>query len=157
MYSEERSQSWRSSKTFLILVVAVGQFSDLFIYGMLIPVLPFLLRSRVGGTPEMQQTQLAIMLSTFSTASLLFAFPAGWLGDLLKTRRHVLYLAGLLALFAATMLLAFAEAFPLLVVSRALQGASAAVVYTAGHAMVIDAVDPGELGKTLGLVCSHRS
>ena len=44
-------------------------------------------------------------------------------------------------------MLCFSERLSLLVLARALQGLSGSVVYTAGLALVADAVSPNEIGS----------
>jgi Major Facilitator Superfamily len=142
---------WRSHPFFILLTVAVGRFSDIFLYGMVVPVLPYLLRDRLGLPEGDIQIDAFVLLAAFSAASLVFALPAGWLVDWTATRRYP-YLIGLIALTAATILFAVADTFVLLFVSRVLQGLSAALVSAAGLAMVIDTTGSRNLGKTLGTV-----
>jgi len=42
---------WRSHTLFITTTVGTGAFTDLFLYGLIVPVLPFLLKDRVH-TPE---------------------------------------------------------------------------------------------------------
>lgn len=39
---------WRSSTNFVIVVVCVAVFTDIFLYGLIVPVMPFTLARRVG-------------------------------------------------------------------------------------------------------------
>ena len=39
---------WRSSTTFVIVVACVAVFTDIFLYGLIVPVMPFTLARRVG-------------------------------------------------------------------------------------------------------------
>jgi MFS family permease len=142
---------WRSHAVFILSTVAIGQFTDLFLYGMMIPVLPFLLHDRLDLPRQAIQSNVSQLLAAFSAASLVFSVPAGWLADW-TTSRQTPYLLGLLFLMAATISLTFAESFLVLFLSRVLQGLSAAVVYATGLAMVIDTVGPNSLGRTLGTV-----
>jgi len=132
--------------------VAIGQFSDCFLYVIAIPVLPYLLRDRLGFNEDKIQSYVSVLLAAFSGASLLFGVPAGLLVDLTTTRR-LPYLLALIALTAATVMFAYAEHFVWLFVSRVLQGLSASVVYVAAMAMVVDTTGSNNLGKTLGTVC----
>jgi MFS family permease len=146
---------WRAHPIFILLTVAIGQFSDIFLYGMVLPVLPYLLRDRLGLPLITIQSHVSVLLAAFSAASLVFAVPAGWMVDWMATRQRP-YLIGIIALTAATILFATAENFSLLFVSRVLQGLSAAVVSAAGLAMVIDTMGCKNLGKTLGTVCGKH-
>lgn len=57
---------------------------------------------------------------------------------------------GLVLAFAATLLFCFASKPWVLLLGRILQGLSASVIYTAGLALVADAVDPKEIGAWFG-------
>ncbi|KAL2864536.1 uncharacterized protein BJX67DRAFT_383787 [Aspergillus lucknowensis] len=48
---------FRSSKGFVTWVVAIAVFTDVFIYGMVIPILPEVLRTRIS-IPEDERTPL---------------------------------------------------------------------------------------------------
>lgn len=75
----------------------------------------------------------------------------GWFADRATSRRGP-YLAGLLALLLSTMLLCFGTNIYLLVLGRALQGLSAAAVWTVGLAMLVDTVGQSRMGQTMGYV-----
>lgn len=122
---------------------------------MAVPVLPYLLRDRLGLPASTIQSHVSALLAAFSAASLVFAVPAGAMVDWMTTRQRP-YLIGIIALTAATIMFAAAENFALLFVSRVLQGLSATVVSTAGLAMVVDTMGCENLGKTLGTVCGKH-
>jgi MFS family permease len=143
---------WRVHPFFILLTVTIGQFSDIFLYGMALPILPYLLRDRLGLPASTIQSHVSALLAAFSAASLVFAIPAGAMVDWMATRQRP-YLIGIIALMAATVMFATAENFALLFISRLLQGLSAAVVSAAGLAMVVDTTGCKDLGKTLGTVC----
>lgn len=142
---------WRASTFFIIATVAVGLFTDLFLYGLVVPVLPFMLRDRVNLPEEKVQSYVSAMLAAYAGASVIFSLPAGIIADKVKTRQAP-FLSGLAALLAATLMLALGQSIPVLIVARLLQGTSSAFVWTVGLAMVLDTVGPGDLGKTIGSV-----
>jgi MFS family permease len=148
---------WRSSRTFIISTVAFGLFTDLFLYGIVVPVLPFMLMDRLGTPPERVQSHVSGLLAAYAGASVVSSVPIGWLADK-TTSRQFPYLLGLSALFGSTLLLAFGQNMPVLIIARLLQGVSAAAVWTVGMAMVMDTVGPSNLGKIIGSVClePHR-
>ena len=154
MASEKRpwGLKWRASTVFIVATVAVGLFTDLFLYGLIVPILPFMLRDRVDLPQEKVQSYVSGLLAAYAGASVLFSLPAGIIADRVKTRQAP-FLCGLAALLGATLMLAFGQTIPVLVVARVLQGTSAAFVWTVGLAMVLDTVGPGDLGKTIGTVC----
>lgn len=79
--------------------------------------------------------------------------PAGFIADKLPVRQ-LPFLAGLLALTLATVLLFVGRSIGVLVLARILQGVSAAVVWTVGMALVMDTVGSGKMGVTMGTIFS---
>jgi predicted MFS family arabinose efflux permease len=57
---------------------------------------------------------------------------------------------GLVALGSATVIFALSTKLWLLLVARALQGLSTAIVITVGFALVFDKVGPSQLGQAMG-------
>lgn len=143
--------AWRSSTLFIVSTVGIGLFTDLFLYGLVVPILPFILRDRVNMPPEQIQSNVSGLLAAYAAASVLFSPPAGILADRLPTRQ-LPFLVGLVALLLATLLLLLGSTIPVLVVARIFQGISAAVVWTIGLALTLDTVGPENLGKTIGSV-----
>lgn len=144
---------WRSHPVFIIATIAVALFSDLFLYGIIVPIMPFLLQDRVGLDPDQIQTTTSGLLTAYALASVVFSPPAGLLSDRLNTRR-VPFLGGLIALSLSTLLLFLGQSVAVLVLARVLQGISGAVCWTSGLALVLDTVGPGQLGKILGTIFS---
>jgi MFS family permease len=142
---------WRSSTSFIISTVAIGLFTDLFLYGLIVPVLPFMLRQRLDLPQDKVQSYVSALLAAYAGASVLCSLPAGWIADRTNARQ-LPFLSGLAALLGATILLAFGQSVAVLVLARVLQGVSAAVVWTVGLAMILDTVGPENLGKVIGSV-----
>ena len=147
---------WRSNTLFIVSTVAVGLFTDLFLYGLIVPVIPYLLRQRIGTPRHQVQGYTSGLLAAYAGASVVFSFPAGILADRTKTRQAP-FLCGLFALLGATVMLAVGQSIAVLVVARILQGTSGAVVWTIGLAMVLDTVGSNDLGKTIGSIFSFIS
>lgn len=143
--------SWRSSTLFVVSTVGIGLFTDLFLYGIVVPILPFILEDRVSLPQDQIQSHVSALLAAYAGASVLFSPAAGIIADRLSTRQAP-FLIGLFALLAATLMLFLGQTVPVLVVARILQGTSAAVVWTIGLALVLDTVGPENLGKTIGSV-----
>ena len=142
---------WRSSTLFIVSTVGIGLFTDLFLYGLVVPILPFILQDRIHLPHSQIQSHVSGLLASYAGASVLFSPPAGVIADRLPTRQ-LPFLVGLTALLLATLLLFLGQSIPVLVVARILQGISAAVVWTIGLALVLDTVGPENLGKTIGSV-----
>ncbi|KAH8686011.1 MFS transporter-like protein [Tricladium varicosporioides] len=144
---------FRSSTPLIISTVAVALFTDLFLYGVVIPILPFVLSDRVGIPKQDTQKYTSILLATYASASVLSSIPTGALSDKYSTRQ-IPFLGGLLALLASTILLSLGCNIATLIVARALQGISAATVWTVGLALVLDTVGSEKLGVAIGSIFS---
>lgn len=142
---------WRSSTLFIVSTVGIGLFTDLFLYGLVVPILPFILRDRVNLPQDKIQSHVSALLAAYAGASVIFSPLAGILADRLSTRQ-LPFLVGLIALLLATLLLLLGQNVAVLTIARILQGISAAVVWTIGLALVLDTVGPENLGKTIGSV-----
>jgi hypothetical protein len=117
----------RSSKLFILTTICIAVFTDMFLYGIIVPVIPFALTSRAGVVQSSIQSWTSILLACYGAALLVCSPFAGWYADRSSSRRLPL-LGGLLALGGATIMLCLARTVSLLVAGRILQGASAAIV-----------------------------
>ncbi|KAL8808845.1 MAG: hypothetical protein Q9200_003966 [Gallowayella weberi] len=142
---------WRSSTLFIISTVGIGLFTDLALYGVVVPVLPYILKDRVNLPEDQIQSHVSALLAAYAGASVLCSPPAGIIADRVSTRQAP-FLVGLFALLGATLMLFLGQTFPVLVVARILQGISGAVVWTIGLALLLDTVGPENLGKTVGSI-----
>ena len=142
---------WRSNTLFIISTVAIGLFTDLFLYGLVVPILPFMLEERIGLPQDKIQSYVSGLLAAYAGASVVFSIPVGVIADRTNARQTP-FLCGLAALLAATLMLSLGKNIPTLVVARILQGTSAAVVWTVGLALILDTVGPENLGKVIGSV-----
>ncbi|KAK3678019.1 hypothetical protein LTR78_002114 [Recurvomyces mirabilis] len=147
---------WRSNTIFIVATVAIGLFTDLFLYGLVVPILPFMLRDRVGLPAEQVQSNVSGLLAAYAGASVICSPLAGLLADRISTRQAP-FLWGLTALLGATILLFFGNSVAVLAVARVLQGISAAFVWTIGLALALETVGPENLGKTIGSIFSFIS
>jgi MFS family permease len=148
---------WRSNTLFILTTVAIGLFTDLFLYSILVPVLPFMLEERAGIPSDQTQTYVSAMLATFAGAAVCFAPIAGVLADKVSTRQAP-FLFGLASLLGATVLLFLGRTIEVLLLARILQGMSSAVVWTIGMALVVETVGAKNLGRTIGSVrCSFSN
>ena len=150
--STPRGLRWRSSTLFIVRTVGIGLFTDLFLYGIVVPILPYLLVDRVHLPQDQIQSHVSGLLAAYAGASVLFSPLAGIIADRFSKSRQLPFLIGLLALVLATLLLGLGQTIAVLAVARVLQGLSAAVVWTIGLALVLDTVGPEKLGTTIGSI-----
>lgn len=147
---------WRSNTFFIISTVTVGLFTDLFLYCILVPVLPFMLEDRAGVPESETQSYVSIMLAAYAGASFFFSPVAGVLADKVSTRQAP-FLLGLAALLGATTLLFLGRSVGVLIIARVLQGMSSAVVWSIGMAMAVETVGGENFGKTVGTMFAFIS
>ena len=147
---------YRSSKAFIITTICFASFTDLFIYGVIVPVIPFALLERIGIPEEDVQRWVSVLLVVYAAALIVCPPIAGWLTDHYKSRR-VPFVLGLFALAGATVMLCLGSSIGLLVAGRLIQGISASVVATIGLALLADTVGPDQIGQAVGWVSLSMS
>jgi len=139
--------SLRTSRAFAVGLVTFAAFIDLVTYAIAIPVLPDL-SQRLGASP----TMVGLLFASFGLTLLLFAIPMGAISD--RVGRRGPMVGGLLVLAVASVLFAYADRLWLLFAARMIQGASDAVTWVVGFALVADLYGPSERGRVMGLVMS---
>ena len=144
--------AWRSSSPFIVSTVGIALFTDLFLYGVIVPILPYLLEDHICIPYNQIQGHVSGLLAIHALASVLFSPIAGIIADRVSTSAKLPFLAGLLALLLATLLLCLGKTFAVLAIARVLQGMSVAIVWTIGLALVRDTVGPKKLGTTIGSI-----
>ncbi|RKF65367.1 putative MFS-type transporter C18.02 [Golovinomyces cichoracearum] len=152
-----RGLRWRSSTSFIITTISMAMFTDLFLYGLIVPTLPFILSNRLHIPSDDMQKSISLLLSFYGGASVLISLPAGYIADLLPSRQPS-FLCGLSAMFISTALLWIGQSWKALVIARIFQGFSAAVVWSVGLAMILDTVGNSRLAVVLngifGFICA---
>ncbi len=146
----------RSSRTFVISTVAVAVFVDLFLYSLIIPILPTLLTERANVPASKIQITLSGLLTTFNASVVICAPITGYLADRWSNRKYFL-LGGLFALAGSTLLFMVSKNVGLLYFARMLQGASASIVWAVGLALLVDVIGPKNIGVAMGWVSSGLS
>lgn len=63
--SNAARKSWRSSKTFISIVVNLAVFTDAYLYGLIIPVLPFALTEVVKIDADDLQWWIGALLAAY--------------------------------------------------------------------------------------------
>lgn len=140
--------AFRSSSTFILTTVCIAIFTDILLYGIIVPVIPFALTSRVGVDEDSVQTWNAILLACYTIALFIGSPLVGLYADHTSSRRWPL-LVGLVSLAGSTIFLCLGRTIALLIIGRILQGLSAAIVWTVGLALMVDTV-PDKIGEAMG-------
>jgi MFS transporter, DHA1 family, solute carrier family 18 (vesicular amine transporter), member 1/2 len=137
----------RSSRALAVAFVTFACFTDITAYSIAVPVLPDL-SGRLGASP----TVIGLLFASFGVTLVTVSMPMGAISD--RIGRKPPMVGGLLALAAASVLFAFAESLPWLFAARLVQGASDAVTWVVGFALIADLYRPEERGRVMGLVMS---
>ncbi|KAF2663519.1 MFS transporter [Microthyrium microscopicum] len=146
-----RFLKFRSSKTFLIFIISFAAFTDIFLYSVIVPVVPFSLKSRAHVADDKVSTYVTVFIAAYGAALALTSPLFGYIADHTRTRRAP-FLLGLLVLTAATIMLHLGRSIGVLIFARILQGASASVVWIVGLAMMADTVSKDDIGAAMGYV-----
>ncbi|WP_229720342.1 MFS transporter [Oceanobacillus neutriphilus] len=134
----------------VLLVVTLAIFTDMLLYGMIVPILP-----DYAENLGISQTAIGILFGSYA-AALLIATPIfGVVSDKFGRRGPMLW--GILGLGVATLLFAFANTFWLLLLCRVLQGIAAAATWTSGLALLADFYPSKERGKVMGIALSGQA
>ena len=145
-------QRMRSSRGAVLFVCSLALFTDMLVYGIVIPILPAILRS-IGIPPEQETTCSTILFSAYALG-LFFATPVfGIFSDKTKNRMTPMLL-GLAGLALTTVLFAISSHFYILLFARFLQGVASAASWVVGMALVADTFPITQLGSALGFVMS---
>ncbi|TAQ89626.1 hypothetical protein B7494_g2003 [Chlorociboria aeruginascens] len=147
---------FRSSSNYILATICVAIFTDAFLYAVVVPVLPFSLHERSGVPEDEVQWWNSFIFGTFGFAIIVGSPICGWVTDR-TSNRSTSYFVGLFVLGAATLLFGYATSAWVLVVSRVLQGFSAAIVYTVGLALLVDTVGGEKIGQWMGTAMSMSS
>ena len=78
---------WRSNTLFIVATVGVGLFTDLFLYGLIVPILPSILEDKVGVPDSQVQGNVSGLLAAYAAASVVTSPFAGILADRLSSRQ----------------------------------------------------------------------
>jgi len=142
--------SMRSSRATAVALVTFATFTDIVAYAIAIPVLPALSR-KLGASP----TMIGLLFASFGVTLLTVSIPMGAVSD--RVGRKSPIVAGLVALFAASLLFAFADSLPWLFAARLVQGAADGITWVVGFALVADLYDANERGRVTGIVMMGTS
>lgn len=139
-----------SSPKAAMIVACVALFTDMFIYGLVIPVLPLL-----PATVDAGPTATGMLFAGYAAAMLLVTPFAGVLVD--RTGPRLPLLIGLIGLAGATLLFAVGGPYALLLVGRVLQGAAAGLAWVASLSLIAATVPLERRGTAMGMAMSMVS
>ncbi|KAI9594177.1 major facilitator superfamily domain-containing protein [Syncephalis fuscata] len=154
--TETSTQNWyertRRSRPALMFLVSLVLFNDMLIYGVVVPVLPLIVRERLGGDAK----SVGFLFGSVAIGILIATPVFGILSDKYNTRRRPMMVA-LLCCAVATFSFAFATTFWQLLVARIMQGVAGGASWTISLSMIADAFPPNKLGVAMGSVLVWNS
>ncbi|KAI0762569.1 MFS general substrate transporter [Fomes fomentarius] len=145
---------WRSSIWFITLAVGIGVTTDILVYSMIVPIVPFRLEE-LGYHSEVSGL-VGWLLFAYSAALVVSTPPIAYLSERYKNRKIPL-LCGQVALIGSQIMLMEAPMFWVMTLARVAQGISASVIWVVGLALVCDTVPEAMVGKHMGLVMMGMS
>ena len=132
-------------KWYAFAAMAVGTFASVVDHGSVGVALPSVATYFRTDIPGVQWLVIG-----FAMTIIALLLPMGRLADLIGARR--VYLMGCGALVIGSICAGLSTGLGLLILSRILQGAGAAMTQGTGMAIVIGAFPPGERGKAIGMI-----
>ena len=126
---------------------------DGFVFGVVVPVYPFLLQKKKLVPLDKIQMYTSILTAAFPISDLITAPICAFYVDHYMSRR-VPWIIGLAGIVAGNVLFGVGDSFGLLLTSRLLQGSASAILYTVGLAVRVESVDKNEVGTFMGSAMS---
>ncbi|KAI0871743.1 major facilitator superfamily domain-containing protein [Hypoxylon argillaceum] len=138
------------SSNFLILTaVGIAFFSEAFLYGVAVPILPFMLHERAGFALDDLQWYCSLLLTAYSASSLAFAPVAGFVTDRTVSRKRPFLIALVLMLISVVTFFS-AQSIWLLFLTRCLQGLGTAFIWIVGFTLCSESNNKQNMGQIMG-------
>ncbi|GLB36542.1 putative MFS general substrate transporter [Lyophyllum shimeji] len=144
---------WRSSYWFTTFTVGLGIATDLVVYTVIIPVMPFQLQ-KLGYSEVSALT--GWLLFAYSAGLVLSTIPIAVFSERYSTRRMPLLL-GLVILLGSQILLMEARIYAVMFIARVLQGIGSSMVWVVGLALLCDVSPEHLVGRQLGIAMGGLS
>ncbi|KAK9331219.1 major facilitator superfamily domain-containing protein [Lipomyces starkeyi] len=142
---------YRSSRILILATVSFAVFIDVFLYGVIIPIAPYVVQYRIKVPVEHVQADITYSIVAYAAGLLVSSPIFGYLTDIFQNRRWFM-IAGLVALLLSTVLLCLTKILWLFILGRLFAGISAAVTWSVGLALITDSFPSDQIGKMLGIV-----
>ncbi|GJE87860.1 MFS general substrate transporter [Phanerochaete sordida] len=144
---------WRSSVWYVTAIVGLGVMTDLLVYTIVIPVLPFQLErlgySNVSGL-------VGWLLFAYSAGLVLSTPPIAMFSERYNTRTWPLVM-GQVILIGSQIMLMLAPTYWLMVIARIIQGISSSIIWVVGLALLCDTASESIVGRQLGIAMTGLS
>lgn len=145
--SDSASPRKHGKNAFFFVIVTVAL--DMLAFGLIIPVIPALIRELAHVTSEEATLWLGPLAATYAVMNFLFGPVMGALSD--KFGRRPVLLASIATLAVDFLIMGFAHNIWLLFLGRALSGISGAT-YSTANAYIADVTTPEDRGRAFGMI-----
>ncbi|KAH7030336.1 major facilitator superfamily domain-containing protein [Linnemannia elongata] len=135
----------RRSPFAVACVVAMALFTDMVVYGVVVPILPDIVKSRLGGTPR----EVGLLFACYAIGLLASTPVFAIMSDKYQNRRIPMML-GMLGLAVATVGFSLASNYWVLILARIGQGSAGGASWTIGLGLLADVYPPDNLGVVMG-------
>lgn len=99
---------WRSSTTFVLMTVATALFTDVFLIGFVVPILPYMVEDRIGQDPSITQTVTFALLAETALVAVIASPLVGHIADRFRDKKSLL-LSSLAAALISSVCLALSR------------------------------------------------
>ncbi|KAH8704866.1 putative MFS multidrug transporter [Talaromyces proteolyticus] len=150
-YQDQWGYKWRSSVRFIMLTVMMATLSASFLYGFIVPILPYMLEQRMQIHHTKTQRFISTLLAEGSFVSIIVSPGIGYLADQLSSKK-ILLISSIVASFLSTIFLALAESVYVLFIARSFQAAADNAMWVVSLATIAENVPSRHMAKTMGIV-----
>lgn len=81
---------WRSSTTFVLVTVATALFTDVFLIGFIVPILPYMVEDRIGQDPSITQTLTFSLMAETALVAIIASPLVGHVADRSQNKKSLL-------------------------------------------------------------------
>ncbi|KAF9910921.1 hypothetical protein EC991_005095 [Linnemannia zychae] len=135
----------RRSPFAVACVVSMALFTDMVVYGVVVPILPEIVKNRLGGTPR----EVGLLFACYAIGLLASTPIFAILSDKYQNRR-IPMMVGMLGLAVATVGFSLASNYWVLILARIGQGSAGGASWTIGLGLLADVYPPDNLGVVMG-------
>ncbi|KAG0275261.1 hypothetical protein BGZ95_009012, partial [Linnemannia exigua] len=135
----------RRSPLAVACVVAMALFTDMVVYGVVVPILPEIVKNRLGGTSR----EVGLLFACYAIGLLASTPIFAIMSDKYQNRRIPMML-GMLGLAVATVGFSLASNYWVLILARIGQGSAGGASWTIGLGLLADVYPPDNLGVVMG-------
>ncbi|EKM60730.1 uncharacterized protein PHACADRAFT_133462 [Phanerochaete carnosa HHB-10118-sp] len=153
MSGEQRSKPWGLRWRSSVWYVTFGVMTDVLVYSIVIPVLPFQLE-RLGY--QGVSGRVGWLLFGFSAGLVLSTVPIAMFSERYNMRTWPLIL-GQVILIGSQIMLMLAPTYWLMVLARIIQGISSSIIWIVGLALLCDTASESIVGRQLGVAMTGLS